>query len=217
MNANDWPELDPAVVQRLAKLARIPNEERERYGDLIGMPIALAWKLDLETNKPSRAMERAADSVRTLWTALAAMDGNDKDRLQLWDFDPRAFLKTIENGQRLLSIAAGKSPLPSTLGDAKQLQRPGTKPDTVQDVAFCEFLRWLLTITEECCGGKLTLSNTGSPSGTLMETLDILREYTPSGFIPAAAPQGVIRNIRRTYREPRYVGSPPINFYASPE
>ena len=215
------PEADGASVlpmdvrRRLADLARVPDQERENFYNVIQLPVRLVREVDRREvgTKAGRALARAAASARALQEAFHDLNSADYEWVEkLWSKTPRdkkwllALPRTIDALANLFSIAVGKSPPQVRSGPSQRGRRKGD----VKDLAFREFVHYLLIVTEEWCGGVLTFDK-NYESGTLVDAIEILRRYLPNGVVPRPLPFMTIERVKR--RPGHYSGLPEIDFF----
>jgi hypothetical protein len=112
------PELPRVVAMQIAKLARIPAGECERFCDSICWKVRSVWDRDRRAvgSKPGRALLKAAKAARTLHEAVWSLNEEDSkwvEKLAAHDVDyrelPQAFLLTVSLIDGLFSTAINKS------------------------------------------------------------------------------------------------------------
>jgi hypothetical protein len=86
----------------------------------------------------------------------------------------------------------------------------GRRTGDVKDLSFRQFVHYLLVVTEQWCGGTLTLDK-NYEKGTLIEAIEVLRPYLPELAVPSPLP---LETIQRVKANPgHYAGFPDINFF----
>jgi hypothetical protein len=208
------PVLPMDVRRQLADLARVPEQNREEFYDVIQMPVRLVWLADRRSlgTKAGAALVRAADAARTLHEAFDNLNLDDREWVEnLWAKMPYKYWlsglpRTVYGLSDLFSIAAGRARFQSP-GDPNQR---GTKKGTVKDLGFLEFVHYLLVVTEAWCGGKLTLHK-HYQNGTLIDAINVLSPHLPNGVVPTPLPLGTIQKVKSN--PGLFTGYPTTDFY----
>ena len=132
--------------------------------------------------------------------------------LQQWAKSPRyekwlpVLPRSVEALAHLFSIAVNKAPPQGKSGPHKRGRRTGD----VKDLSFRQFVHYLLVVTEEWCGGNLTLDK-NYEKGTLIDAIKLLAPYLPARVVPNILP---LQTIQRVKTKPgHYAGFPDINFF----
>lgn len=207
--------LPTPVRLHLADLASVPDERREEFYDVIQMPVRLVWELDRRAlgTEPRKPLLRAAAAARALHEAFNELDQDDREWIEkLRTKSPQfrtalpALPRTVDTLAHLLSISVGKA-LPQVRGGASQR---GRRRGDIKDLAFRQFVHFLLLVTEQWCGGDLTFDK-NYEKGSLLEALKVLRKYLPQGVVPSHLPLMTIQRIKNN-RE-HYTGWPEIEFW----
>jgi hypothetical protein len=194
------PPLPMKVRLRLARLARVPVQNREQFCDLIQLPLRLVWKLDrrAQGTTAGAALTRAAAAARAFHESFAQLNEDDRkwvDGLVASSFEYQTALpalpRQIRELEHLFSIAVGKAPLMDAAWPAKDGKRKGD----VKDLAFTEFIHYLVAIAEDWYGGQLTYDK-NYETGTLIEAIDILRPYLPKRLAQTPLSSSTIRRIK---------------------
>ena len=193
-------ELPMDVRLQLADLARVPEEKREEFCNAIRLPLRLVWKLDRRAKgtRAGKALVRTAEAARALHEGFADLNADDRkwiDELLDASLEYKLFLpalpRLVRELEHLFSVAVGKAPLQ----DASRTSRDGRRKGVVKDLAFHEFVRYLLLVAEGWCGGKLTFDK-NKKRGTLIDAINILRPYLPQWIVPSPLPFSTIQRIR---------------------
>ena len=176
------------VRQRVADLARVPNEDREEFCDVIQLPVQLIWELDRRATgtKAQEALIRATEAARALHEAFDNLTPEDRQWVErtwakwpLYEKWLPALPRSIEALAHLFSVAVNKAPQQGSPGPHRRGRRSGD----VKDLSFRQFVHYLLAVTEDWCGGTLTLDK-NYKSGTLIEVIELLRPYLPELVVP---------------------------------
>jgi hypothetical protein len=205
------PMVPMDVRLRVADLANVPIDECELFCDYIQMPVNLIWEAHVTDVGPALAQTAAA--ARALQEAFDNLNINDRERVEdLWDKMPYKYLisglsNAVHGLSDLFSIAAGQARLRST---APRGHRRGRRSGTVSNLAFREFVHWLLVIVTEC-GGTLRFDKNYPDKGNLVKALKVFRPYLPAGVLPIPLPLGTIQRI--IDNPGQYVGYPAIQFF----
>jgi hypothetical protein len=203
------------VRLRVADLARVPDEDREEFCDVIQLPVQLIWELNRRTTgtEAQKALIRATEAARALHEAFDNLSPDDREWVEgTWAKWPlyKKWLpvlpRSVDALAHLFSIAANKAPPQGKSGPHKRGRRSGD----VKDLSFRQFVHYLLVVTEDWCGGTLTLDK-NYEKGTLIEAIEILHPYLPAGTVPDPLP---LQTIQRVKANPgSYTGFPDINFF----
>lgn len=200
--ARTQSDLPEDVALRVAEAAGVPDNERESFWDLVRFAVRLAWERDRRAigGNAGAALIGAADAARALHEALDHLEPADREWLErLWTRTPlykqwlRELPETVFQLVHLLSVAAGRAPPPGP-GETSAPDKRGRRKGSVKDVMLLDFVRLLLLATATS-KGDLTVEDE-SNTGTLMDTLQILREYLPVGLVPLAPPAGTLQRIK---------------------
>jgi hypothetical protein len=203
------------VRLRVADLARIlDGKDREEFCDVIQLPVQLIWKLDRRSTgtEAQKALICAADAARALHEAFANLSPEDREwvertwaKVPLYEKWLPELPRSVEAMAHLFSIAVNKAPPQGKSGPQKRGRRGGD----VEHFSFRQFVVYLRVVTEDWCGGTLTIDkNYGT--GTLIEAIRVLRPYLPVGVVPNPLP---LQIIQRDKDNPgHYMGFPDINF-----
>jgi hypothetical protein len=204
------PVLPVNVRLSIAELARIPDNDRAAFCDVIQLPVQLIWELDRRATgtKAQKALIRAAEAARALHEALANLSLDDRGWVEetwakwpLYEKWLPALPRSVEALAHLFSVAPqGKS------GPQKRGRRSGD----VKDLSFRQFVHYLLVVTEEWCGGTLTFDK-NYESGTLIEAIKILTPYLPTLTVPTPLPLETIQRVKSN--SGHHAGFPDINFF----
>ena len=209
---------------QVAGLARVPDAEWEPFCDWLCDTVAEIWRQHghAVSSKRGRALAKAAAAARTLNEAVCSLNKLDRkciDKLVARDprlkYEKRLFGSTepfqIDELHQtvfllayLFNTAVDKSP-PLMAGMARLPTQRGSKKGTTKDPKFHNFVWRLLFGTSEA-GGKLSLNkNKNEKEGTLVRTLDTLRNYLPIGVIPPNLLQhrATLQRVRKAYKEAR--------------
>jgi hypothetical protein len=203
------------VRLRVAALACVPNKNRRDFCDVIQLPLLLIWELDRRASgtRAQEALIRAAEAARALHEAFANLSPDDRAWIEeTWAKVPLygkwlpVLPKSVDALADLFSVAVNKAPPQGKSAPQKRGRRSGD----VKDLSFRQFVHFLLVVTEECCGGTLTLDK-NYEKGTLIEAIRILSPYLPVGVVPNPLP---LQKIQRDKDNPgHYRGFPDINFF----
>jgi hypothetical protein len=209
------PVLPMKVRQRVAKLADVPKKNRRDFCDVIRLPLQLIWELDRRATgtKPQDALIRAVKAARALHEAFDSLGPDDRKWVEeIWAKWPLyekwlpVLQRSVEALAHLFSVAVNKAPPQGKSAP----QRRGRRRGDVKDLSFRQFVHYLLVVTEDWCGGTLTLDK-NYESGTLIDAIEILRPYLPQGVVRKGLP---LQTIQRVKANPgHYTGFPDINFF----
>jgi hypothetical protein len=200
---SDLPE---EVATRVAEAANVPTNNRESFCDLVRFIVRQAWERDRRAvgGNAGAALVGAAKAARALHEALDNLEPDDREWLKrLWTRTPQYQRWLLElpvtafQLAHLLSVAAGKAP-PQCQGETSQPNKKGRRRGSVKDVLFHDFARWLLRVTTDS-KGDLTIENEGR-TGSLIDALDILREYLPKGLVPPRPAAGTLQRIKENLK-----------------
>jgi hypothetical protein len=209
------PILPMEVRLRVADRARIPDRNREDFCDVIQLPVQLIWELDRRAigTATQEALTSATEAARALREAFENLSPEDREWVEgTWAKWPMyekwlpVLPRSVEALAHLFSVAVNKAPPQGKSGPRKRGRRTGD----VKDLSFRQFVHYLLVVTEKWCGGDLTVDK-NNESGSLIETIEILRPYLPPGVVPIILP---VQTIQRVKANPgHYTGIPDINFF----
>jgi hypothetical protein len=186
----------------LADLARIPDNHREAFYDLVHWTIALAWVRDRRSlgSKPGKALHRAAIAARKLYDAVTNMDSDDRDWVEQLRCRTRKYgtklgelPETIYLIAHLLSSAANMSP-PRPAGVAPPSHQKSKRNRSLKNVIFLDFIYRLRFVAKDR-GGNLGLG-TNHKGGNLVKAIRLLRPHLPNGLVPDRLAPGTLKKIR---------------------
>jgi hypothetical protein len=194
---------------RIAKLARVPEGEREAFLRCVYGVVAQVWVTDRLAlgSEPGVALTIAAEKARELNKAFAKLDPIDRQWVErLWSRTAqyqrwlRDVPQVIFQLAHLLSIAARLSP-PKEPGLHKPGHQKTDRDRATKNVTFWFLARWLKLLAQEF-GGKLG-------NARLLEVVSILKaHYLPDGVVPE-------KPARSLKRERPHISMPDIDIWSS--
>jgi hypothetical protein len=165
------PKLPRVLAERLAKLAKVPANDRDEFCELISDSALRLWKRDRRatSSKPDQALIQAAMAARTLQQQFFNMNKQDRDwveniihsQMQFSAGEIHHLEPTILNVAMVFSAAIGR-PLPLP----RHLERILLKrvPPKIKDQMFRELVFGLLSAAAETrglCVPKIRFCNIG--------------------------------------------------------
>jgi hypothetical protein len=192
-NAVHPPRKLPRVLaERLAKLAKVPTNERDEFCRSVSDSVLRLWGRyrPATSSKQGQALIHAAKAARTLQQKFFHMSKQDREwvenikrsEMQFTAGEIHHLETTIVNVARVFTASIGRpSPVPRHV--EKMLERMlGGPPPKVKDQMLRELVFGLLAAATDT-GGKLSF-NKNSETGTLAKALDLLRDHLPRGLVP---------------------------------
>lgn len=206
--------LPEAVALELARLAGVPDCEREQFCTLIEDPVKSAWQYDRRAVPSTFGPElaQAAKAARKLNKAVSSLDKADRKwvdhivenhswffqehqlRRAREDFELEELISTLDLLDKLFSTAIGR-PSPIIAGTTASLK------GSIKDRFFVDFVWGILTCAREA-GGHFTFAKNDT-TGTLSVALKTLRQHLPKGLIPNVLPAGTIQKIKTQHEKAR--------------
>jgi hypothetical protein len=198
------PKLPGVLAERLAKLAKVPTNERDEFCRSVSDSVLRLWKRDRRavSSKPGQALIQAAKAARTLQQTFFRLNKQDRDwvenimhlEMQFMAGEIHHLESTIVNLAMVFSAAIGRpSPLP------RHLERilPRGVPPKIKDQMFRELVFGLLGAAEETRGHFSFDKN--PVSGTLARALDLLRDHLPKGLVPDPLHGATIQRLKTDF------------------
>jgi hypothetical protein len=198
------PKLPRVLAERLAKLAKVPTNERDEFCELISDSVLRLWKRDRRatSSKPDQDLVQAAKAARTLQQTFFRLNKQDREWVEnIMHLEMQFMLgeihhldSTILNLAMIFSAAIGRpSPLP------RHLERILLKrvPPKIKDQMFRELVFGLLSAAAETRGQFRFDKN--YERGTLARALDLLRGHLPKGLVPEPLPVVTIQRLKTDF------------------
>jgi hypothetical protein len=204
------PKLPSVLAKRLAKLAKVPTNERDEFCKRISETVLSLWKRDRRavSSKPGRALIQAANAARTLQQNFFYMNEQDRgwvenimrSQVQFVAGGIQHLESTILNVAMVFSAAiGGRSPLPRHTEKYLERLLPKRVPPKIKDQMFRELVFSLLCAAEET-GGHFSFEK-NSVSGTLARALDLLRDHLPIGLVPDPLRGTTIQRLKTDFHQ----------------
>jgi hypothetical protein len=188
---------------RLAELARVPEENRDRFWLAVFDAMIEAWEHDasrelaLSLNQ-NEVLSRAVDALRVARQALVDLDEECKKvgpsgrgglaESQFWWRLPE-LTAAIEQEMDRFFEWTGKATEPPR----PRAHRTGRRPGTVKNPNFRAFLRKLRNAAK-AYGGRLGLQK-NIRKGALLEAIKIVAPHLPDGFVPKPLSVSTLQRI----------------------
>jgi hypothetical protein len=197
------PRVPDEVLEKIAKRAQVPTEEYESFFSAIRDEVEEVWRLDRRAKESTAlgpSLSEARSAAFNLYEKLANLTEAERDYLQTV-LGPRGLFLSIPTVADLLETAdllrAVLSHATGTVGFSYQPRkaRDGRPPGIQTNPNFKEFVSRLL-ILAELMGKGLTLEKNTPPSGGLIDALNDLATYLPTGFVPAVLPGSTLQEIK---------------------
>jgi hypothetical protein len=200
------PRLPWEEAFRISDLARVPPSERELFRDCTCGLVEEIWWRDQEAApvRPGPALMKAAKAARMLHESQLRLDNQDRDWLiRILEREPAVFRRQFERLPQtmwqldfIFSTATGT---PMRSDNERPSSNRGRKQGSVNNRVFQKLVRDLL-LAAFAAEGELTLDK-NFKKGTLIDALEILREYLPTGLVPNVLPLGTIQKIKTRFNE----------------
>ena len=193
------PALPMEVKLQIASLACVPEQNREDFYDLIEMPVARIWQVDRRAvgTEAGGALVRAANAARALHEAFANLNPDDREWVEkTFAITPyKHWLSPLPRAVTGLATVFNLAVAKAVPCDNPGPFQKGRRKGAVKDLPFQDFVRWLLIVTEECCGGEFKVDRVYE-EGTLIDAINIFRPYLPEGVVPTPLPLMTIQRIK---------------------
>ena|ERR1035437_7595912 len=204
------PKLPSVLAERLAKLAKVPTNERDEFCKRISETVLSLWTRDRRavSSKPGRALIQAAKAARTLQQNFFYMNKQDRhwvenikrSQMQFVAGEIQHLESTILNVAMVFRAAIGRpSPLPRHSERFLEKLLPKRVPPKIKDQILRELVFGLLGAAEET-GGHFSFEKT-SVSGTLARALDLLRDHLPVGLVPDPLLGTTIQRLKSDFHQ----------------
>jgi hypothetical protein len=197
-----------SVLRHLADLASVPRRKRAFYYNEVHAIVRDAWqrealKID---EKAGKQMLKSVLSIRENVSALSAGDAkilqdvlvSPEGRLIFPDLAAEGLItlkNVLDQLARLVSLLTGSalnSPAPP---NRKRGRAPGGRRlGSIKDPLLQEFV-FQLWLSTGVAGGKFSFAK-DPPRGTLVDALEKLKPYVPTGFMPNVWPGPTLQKIR---------------------
>jgi hypothetical protein len=188
---------------RLAKLARVPDENRDGFWLAVFGAVLDAWEHDAGREwavslKQNEMLSRAIVALRAARQALAELDEECKKVMwrgglaeaQFWGHLPEL---TADIEQRIDSFFRWVRE--ETEPPRPRAHRRGRRPGTVKNPRFRVFLRKLRSAAK-ASGGTLGLQkNIAKGKGPLLDAIKIVAPHLPDGFVPERLSASTLQRI----------------------
>jgi hypothetical protein len=206
------PKLPSVLAERLAKLAKVPTNERDEFCKRISETVLRLWKRDRRSmsSKPGQDLVQAAKAARTLQQTFFRLNKQDRDwvenimhlEMQFMAGEIHHLESTILNLTMLFCSAIGRpSPLPRHSERFLERLLPKRVPPKIKDQMFRELVFGLLSAAAETRGQFRFDKN--YESGTLARALNLLRDHLPKGFVPEPLPVVTIQRLKTDFHQLR--------------
>jgi hypothetical protein len=183
----------------------VPPSERELFRDCACGIVEEIWWRDEQSAplRPGPALMKVAKAARKLHEAQFELDKQDRAWVnRILQREPAIFERQFERLPQttwqldfIFSSAAGTS---FRSDNERSPTKSGRKKGSVNNREFQKLVRDLL-LGALAAGGELTFDK-NFKKGTLIDALDILREYLPRGLVPNVLP-GTIQKIKTDFNQ----------------
>jgi hypothetical protein len=186
---------------RLAELARVPEENRERFWLAVCDAVLDAWEHDASRKmslNQNELLSRAIDALRAARQALVDLDEECKKvgpsrrgglaESQFWWRLPELTAAIEQEMDRFFEWTGAETEPPRP-----RAHRRGRRPGTVKNLRFRVFLRKLRNAAK-AYGGRLGLQK-NIPEGALLEAIKIVAPHLPDGFVPKSLSASTLQRI----------------------
>jgi hypothetical protein len=200
------PRLPWEEALRISDRARVPPSESELFRDCACSIVEEIWRRDQQSApvRPGPALMKVAKAVRMLHEAQLKLGKRDKAWVKrLLEREPAVFEEQFERlpqTMRQLDFIFSSATGTSIRSDKEGApSNRGRKPGSVNDEVFQKLVRDLL-LAALAAEGKLTIDK-NFKKGSLIDALNILRKYLPTGLVPNSLPFGTIQKIKTRFNK----------------
>jgi hypothetical protein len=205
-----FPNRLSIAVQLVAKLAKVPTNNQSEFCKRLSESVTSIRRWDRRSTGevPDGPLLQAADASRRLQDAFFRMNKRDRDWIEHFrQFEQRYLFAageiddlgaTISNIAMLLHAALGK-PLPVPRHIAKRFR--AKEQHITRDRMLRELVFELLSAAWDT-DGKLTF-NMNSGSGTLADSLCLLRDHLPEGLVTDPLHYRTIQRLKTEFLQLR--------------
>jgi hypothetical protein len=188
---------------RLAELARVPEENRDRFWLAVFEAVIEAWEHDASREmavslNQNEVLSRAVDALRAARQALADLD----EECKKVGLSGRGGLAESQFWWRLPELTAAmeqemdrffKWTWEETEPPRPRAHRSGRRPGTVESPKFRVFLRELRRAAK-AYDGRLGLQK-NIKKGALLDAIKLLAPHLPDGFVPKRLSASTLQRI----------------------
>jgi hypothetical protein len=188
------------MPSQLAELARVPEENRDKFLLAVFEAVIEAWEHNASREMAASFIQnevllRAINSLRVARQALADLDEECK---KVGPIGRRGLGESQRLPELIADIEQGmdrffKWTLEETESPRPRAHRRGRRPGTAKNRRFRVFVR-TLTNAAKACGGRLGLQK-NIPKGALLEAIKIVTPHLPNGFVPKSVSASTLQNI----------------------
>ena len=199
-----WWLLRHDMPLQLAELARVPEENRDKFLLAVFEAVIEAWEHNASREiaaslNQNEVLSRVIDALRAARQALADLEeeGNKKvasNRLgglieaQFWRRLPQLTAAIKQEMDRFFEWTEEETEPPRP-----RAHRRGRRPGTVENPRFRVFIRKLRHAARDH-GGRLGLQK-NTPKGALWEAVKIVAPHLPRGFVPKPLSASTLQRI----------------------
>jgi hypothetical protein len=195
------------VVQKIAKLAKVPKHYRDEFCERI-VKIVMSLRKphrSPEWGKPGGLLTEAADAARRLQDTFYRMNKRDRawvekvkpSQLQFLDGEIKVLGATINSIVLLLDGALGRpSPVPPHIAKMNAALLGGKFPK-IRNRRLQKLLIGLLSATADT--HVILTFDKNKESATLADTLRLLRDHLPEGLVPDPLPSSTIQRVKTEF------------------
>jgi hypothetical protein len=172
------------VLLGLAELGNIPQEKRKAFSDFITSSL-LEIRVISEQHHNEEAVSKAVRTAQKLKRELANLDLKDREKLvdQSFEDEIDRFLEiTMDWYRRLRYLRLRRSRKDQVKGPGRPTGTPGNPRLRQLVLDLVHVAKW--------AGGGFTYDKNYT-KGTLVEALEQLRPYAPTGVVPPTLPSAI--------------------------